>query len=242
MLTEDIISTNGKNFMIPPVRKIIFFTVENIPIRTAGHLTKGLNKVIKLCGRGGLIIHTIFMDMNFEKMADMLVKIEARITAAREHVGEVERKIRTAKVCGRLIINALPHYCLSTKINIHLVSFLIMWLNALPSGNGISQKYSPREIVTELNLGFKKNCKVGFGSYVESHYEPNITNNVNIMTPGCIGLIPTVNIKVTQKVFCLKSGGVLKRRNLIPMIEPYQIINKFNYWCKKPKIERYENT
>ena len=51
--------------MITSARKIKLATVEHIPSRTAEKISKGLNKVIKLYGRGAFIMCVIMMDMEF---------------------------------------------------------------------------------------------------------------------------------------------------------------------------------
>jgi hypothetical protein len=48
--------------------------------------------VIKIYVRAGFIIQRSMMDVEFEKLKDMLLGIALNTTAAREHVGEIERK------------------------------------------------------------------------------------------------------------------------------------------------------
>ena len=81
-------------------------------------------------------------------LAETLGKLEVKIVAARENVGEVKRTIKNVTECGRVIVNTLPHYYLTPYITIHLIYFIVMWLNSLQDGEEISQEYSPREIVT----------------------------------------------------------------------------------------------
>ena len=59
---------------------------------------------------------------------------------------------------GRGIFNTLPYSYLPFHINICLIYFIVMWLNALSTGKGISQKYSLREIVIGHHLDFKNNA------------------------------------------------------------------------------------
>ena len=56
---------------------------------------------------------------------------------------ESDKNTRTVEEHGIEIINMLPHLCIPYQITVYLIYFLIMWLNALTSGNGISLKYSP---------------------------------------------------------------------------------------------------
>ena len=116
--------------------------------------------------------------MKFEKVTEFLGNAEANIAAAREHVGEVDITIQTLKEHGRGIVNALTYYYLPSQIIINLVYFIVMWLNEIPSGKGIPQKYPTKEIVTGQHLDFKNHYRVVFWSYVEAHYYPNISNNM----------------------------------------------------------------
>jgi hypothetical protein len=47
------------------------------------------------------------MDMEFEKLKDLLPNIVLNTTAAQEHVGEIKRKIRVIKERARRMISAL---------------------------------------------------------------------------------------------------------------------------------------
>ena len=46
--------------------------VNNISSHTAYHLSKSLNKLIKLYGQGSFVIHVLMMDMEFEKVVGNL--------------------------------------------------------------------------------------------------------------------------------------------------------------------------
>ena len=61
--TADVIFNNVNLFMITSSSKIKFINDENIPIQTAVQLSKSLNKMINLYGRGGLIICVILMEI-----------------------------------------------------------------------------------------------------------------------------------------------------------------------------------
>ena len=86
--------------------------------------------------------------MEFKKVSEKLNNIEVNTMSAREHVGEIERQIRLIKERSRAVVADMPFKYLPKQIVIHLVYFVALWLNAFPNKNGISEKYSPREIVT----------------------------------------------------------------------------------------------
>ena len=87
--------------------------------------------------------------MEFEKVSEKLSNLEVNTTAAREHVGEIERQSRLIKERARATVADLPFNYLPKQIVIHLIYFVALWLNVFPNKNGISEKYSPREIATQ---------------------------------------------------------------------------------------------
>ena len=78
-LKDDVIFVNGNTFMITSARNIKFVTVNHIPSQTSDHLSKILNKVINLYGRGGFIICVILIDLEFENVAEILGNFEVKI-------------------------------------------------------------------------------------------------------------------------------------------------------------------
>ena len=65
MLTDDVSFFNGNVSMITSGRKLKFVIFEHTPSQTSKQLSKSLNKVIKLYGRGGFVIRMILIDMDF---------------------------------------------------------------------------------------------------------------------------------------------------------------------------------
>ncbi len=56
-----------------------------------------LERVLGIYGKSGFIVQTALMDMEFEKLKDKMMNVRLNTTAASEHVGEIERKIRVIK-------------------------------------------------------------------------------------------------------------------------------------------------
>ena len=62
--------------------------------------------------------------------------------AAREHMTNCERGIRTIKESARCTVSELRRVgikVLSKQVIIHLIYFVVMWINTGPNKNGISQ-------------------------------------------------------------------------------------------------------
>ena len=192
-LTADVMFVNGAAFLVTLSRDIRLYTGEYLRSRTADELGRHLTKVVQLYARGGFTVRTCLMDQEFDKIADKVCNglVEVNTAAAREHVGEIERAIRLIKERCRGIVCTLPYLVYPKQVLVHLVYFCIMWINNFPAEKGISEKYSPREIVTKRVLDFEKHCRGMFGEYVEAHADPDMTNNMQSRTYPAIYLGPT---------------------------------------------------
>ena len=88
------------------------------------------------------------MDMEFEKLRPLMLHVALNTTAAREHVREIEQKIRVIKERARGMFNTLPYKKIPRVMVIELLHFCVMWMNSFPVKLGISEKWSPRELVS----------------------------------------------------------------------------------------------
>ena len=80
------------------------YTVEHVPSRKASALADSLKKIIKKYGKGGFMVNFILMDQEFDKIVDQMEMGIVNTTAAREHVTDAERGIRTIKDSGRCTV------------------------------------------------------------------------------------------------------------------------------------------
>ena len=92
-LTVFVMFVNGVQFLTTLSRKIKLRTVEHIQTRAAVSLSNALTKILKLYARGGFVVNLIMMDGEFAKLESSFDLVEINTTAAREHVGEIERSI-----------------------------------------------------------------------------------------------------------------------------------------------------
>ncbi len=164
-LAGDVMFVNGIAFVVTVSRGLKFITAHHLPSREAKDLADSIRETIKIYQRGGFKVQTLLMDWEFEKIRSLLPEVLVNTTSAGEHVGEVERHIRTIKEQTRGIMCTLPYKRMPNQMVVELVYFCVMWLNAIPSKSGISNDYSPREIVVRQKLDYKKHCCVPFGAY-----------------------------------------------------------------------------
>jgi hypothetical protein len=115
-------------------------TIEYLPSRTAKCLVHTLQIVFRIYGTARFVVKVAMMDIEFEKLRDMLPNVTLNTTAACEHVGEIEQKIRVIKESGRGTINMLPYETMPKLMIIELMHFCVMWMNSFPVKSGVSKK------------------------------------------------------------------------------------------------------
>jgi hypothetical protein len=160
MLVADVFCVEGTAFLLTIARKMKFVTGEHVPIRTATSLNKHLKQVLEVYGRAGVVVRTILMDREFEKIKSQMPTVECNTTAAKEHVSEVEQTIQTVKERIRGLLATLPFSHVPKRMKIEFVYFVILWLNAFPVKSGISQTISPRDLLMRWRSDYKKHCRV----------------------------------------------------------------------------------
>ena len=236
-LVGDVMFVNGVAFLITLSRRIRLFTAEHVPSRTAKQLGSSLMKVVKgLYARNGYVVQTILMDLEFEKVRDECPLVEINLAGAREHVGESERGNQTIQERVRALTSTLPSTIttLPKQFVIHMVYFAVLMINAFPAAQGVSERYSPREIVTGRGLVFGTSIpNILFGTYVEASIDAVITNTNQLRTYAGIYLGPVGNIQGTHKVFDLKTGVVKKTRTVTEFPMPDNVILLVNAWGKR---------
>ena len=120
-------------------------------------------------------------------------------TATREHLAEIKRGICLTKERLRCVAKTLPFHFLHKQIVFQMMYFVTMFVNAVPAPEGISQIFSPREIVTQTKIDFKKDCRAQFGLYVEVSTDAIVTNDTMPGTHECIVLGPSGNWQGSTK-------------------------------------------
>jgi hypothetical protein len=162
------------------------------------------------------------MDMEFKPLVDDFDEAIINVTAACEHVGDVERAIRFIEERARSVVSELPYkHCMPDQFVIHLLYFV-----TFPSDSGVSSIYSPREIVTGMKMDYAKHCKARFGAYVEASDDPTITNTLCSRTSPSIVLGPTGNLQGAVKCYNLETKKIVDRRDITPLPMPDKVVNR----------------
>jgi len=146
-----------------------------------------------------------------------MLHVALNTTASREHVGEIEQKIRVIKERARSTFNTLPYKKIPRVMVIELLHFCVMWMNSFPVKSGISEKWSPRELVSCTKLDAKLQFRAPFGSYCEMHIDPDITNLLEPRTNWAICMGPMGNLQGGYKFLSLATGKNVTRRKFTEM-------------------------
>ena len=141
--------------------------------------------------------------------------VDVNTTAAHEHVGEIERGIRYPKERCRCSVSTFAEVgikYLAKPVVIQIVYNATLFINVVPDALGVSERYSPREIVTQRKFVFERDCKVLFGTYVQVSNDAIVTNTMKLRTHGCVALGTSGNWQGSSKCFDLETGKVVTRR------------------------------
>ena len=130
-------------------------------------------------------------------------------------------------------MNTLPFTYIPRRMKIKFIYFVTLWLNAFLVKSGVSETFSPREILLRWRMDAKKHCRVLPGSYCELHDEPSPSDTTVSRTHEGIALGPTVNLQGSVKFYFLNTGRLLKRRDFTEITIPTAVIAKVNKIGKK---------
>ena len=235
-LTADVMFVCGLPFLITLSRKVRFVTVQYVPCRTAPELANAVKNVLKVYHRSGFKPRLALMDGEFDKLRDRLAdSIEINVAGMNEHVAEIERMIRQVKERCRCVNADIPFNVLPNAVIKALVIHVVMWLNAWPAKAGVSEDFSPREIVLRWQLSTKLHCRGQFGSYCIAYDENTPTNTQQLRGRDCICLGPTGNRQGTYKFLDLETWRVIKRKQFKEYPMPKSILNKVEAMGRKNK-------
>jgi hypothetical protein len=112
-----------------------------------------------------------------------------------------------------------------------------MWMNSFPVKSGISEKWSPRDVVLRHKLDAKLHCKVHFGAYCEVHVDPDITKAMESRNKWGICLGAKGNMQGSYKFLLLSTEKKVTQRKFTEMPMTDSIIRRINSLGKKGRCK-----
>jgi hypothetical protein len=210
-LCIDIFFVQGQRFFHTISRKIKFRTVNPVTSLTKATLIENTMAVINAHRQRGFNVSTIHADGAFECMREAVAPTILNINAADEHVGEVERSIRTIKERVRAALHGLPYKRLPKEMIKGAVRFAVKALNQFPAEDGISDVLSPVTIVTGLPAPDYNHLQLDFGEYVTVFEDNNPTNTNAPRVVDAIALHHTGNAQGGYYFMSLATGERVSR-------------------------------
>ena len=191
---------------------------------------KELKKAFAEYQNRGFRIRVVHADNEFDTLEPELLElgVEYNGVAANEHVPEIERQIRVIKERIRCAWSQLPYKYKPKNMVIALAKMVVLWLNNFTPKSGVSDIYSPRQIVKGTKLDMKKHCRIEFGAYAQVYDEHAPTNNMLPRTVGCICLGPKDNLQGSIYFLKLDTGKVITRRQFTELPLTQTIVDIVN--------------
>lgn len=239
-LTIDLFFVNKIPFFITLSRKIDFNTANHLGSRKIQEIFKAFKEIYKYYLQRGLRITELHADNEFAALKQYLDEMprspRLNLTAADEHVPEIERRIRVVKERIRAVRHSLPFERIPKLMTVHMVLHVVKILNYFPTKGGISPQWSPRMIMSGKPLDYKKELAVQFGSYCQVHMHHAPRNSMKERTSGGICLGPSGNEQGGCRFLHLSTGAKITafKWTVLPM--PDNVIVRVNHLGKdQPK-------
>ena len=203
-----------------------------LPSLQAIDIGAALRCVVNIYARGGFQVTTALMDRAFAGLHDVCNQLQVTLntTSQDEHVGDVERYIRTVKERMRGISNTIPFKRLTRNVVMELANAVVYWLNSVPSNTGVSPMMSPRTIITGQLLDYHKHCRYEFGEYVQTHKEHD--SSLLSRTVGAIALRPTGNQQGGYFFLSLHTGRIINHLHATKLPMPSEVIIRVDQSAK----------
>ena len=171
-----------------------------------------LKKVVNTYNARGVKLRQINADNEFRVLEDDIGDIQLNIVAAGEHVGNVERSIRTLKEYTRCHVHRLPYKRYPIEMVCGAVRKSIKDINNEVANDGVSDELSPATIIEGIaGPSYKEILKLNFGDYVQAHVPANKTNDNEPRTTGAIALYPSGNAQGSWYFMSLVTGKRIHR-------------------------------
>ena len=227
-LCVDVMFVNKMPFITSITKKLFYRTAEFLMSRSKEDLYKGLDKILGLYNASGFSIDTIYADREFKAVMDEIkdeLQVQMVYSAAQGHVPEIERTHRVYQERIRASFHRLPFKALPILVLKVLVMESARKLNFFPAKNGISQYYSPRQIVHRETLDYEKDCKYYLGQYVQAHDDPNPKNTQDPRTIDCLYLRPGNS---GHDLYNISTGELINRDKVTPLPFTKSVIDAVN--------------
>ena len=214
---------------------LMFTTAELLPDRLFNTLADGILNVIAFHRTKGFNVSLVLTDGKFKAIRGVIHdegKADLNTSAPNEHVPEVERNIRIIKGRVRSTLHGMPYRKIPRKMKAELVLTIVTLLNMVSRKASISDRYSPRELVTGVRTEYNKHLKTSSEKYCLVHDDKTSTKTMAARATRAIAIGPDSNSQGSYKFYLLDTGSIVTRRNWDEMVVTPEIIQKVEEMAK----------
>ena len=215
-LCADLFFINNNPFLTTITKGLMYPTVELLPDRLFNTLADGIINVIGFYRSKGFNIQYVLTDGEFKAIRDVVLdeaNTDLNTAAPNEHIPEVEKNVRTIKDRVRCMLHGMPYKKIPRSMKAELVITTVTLLNMIPRRAAVSDRFSPRELVTGMSLEYKKHLKTTPGKYCLVHEDNIRTNTMAPRATRAIAIGPDFNLQGSYRFYLLDSGKIVTRRN-----------------------------
>jgi len=161
--------------------------------------------------------------------------------ASEEHVGDIEKSVRTIKDGTRIHINRLPFHKYPRAMVAGAAMHALISINQVPSPNGLSDTLSPSTLITgEPTPDYHNIIRLNFGDYVLT--APGKTkNDQSPRRIGAIALYPSKNASGGWYFMSLTTGQILHRYSWNKMPIADDVVNAVHLLADKQSQKSITN-
>lgn len=204
-----------------------FITGQAIPDKKLDTIFPNLEAVIHLYKLRGFNPTWLITDMEFQQLAGRLLQLGIRlnITAENEHVGKIERCIRTIKEDVRTIASSLPYNKYPTSLMREMVLFCIYVRNLITRRDGPGG-HNPAFLIMGVASTYENSCRLPFGTlcYIKSNERPQNAVDRPRAVPA-ISLRPLGNLQGGYTFLHLHTWKVVARYTWRESVYTRELIN-----------------
>lgn len=201
-------------------------------------LSECITNVQRTYTNRGIQVSQINADNEFECLRGDLGPTTLNTVGAEEHVGEIERSIRTIKEGTRTVIHSLPYTHYTRAMVSGLVIRVTQGLNELPANDGVSKELSPQTLIMgSPPPSYKDLTELAFGDYVETAQGATKSTTTS-RTMGAIALFPSRNSSKSWYFMSLGTGAIIHRYSWDKLPASEDVLSRVRELALKQKQPR----
>jgi hypothetical protein len=228
----DIFFWHGLAYVVFVIKPLHMLMTRHVDERNLDTMKDAVQYMINLATAQGFSISKIWTDPE-RALAQLKGRVSAPVETggARAHVADIEVEIRILKERLRSYESGLP-FNVCRKLSVYMVYGATMAINSMPRTD---RSVSPREKFLGVKLDYNKDCRAGFGDYVQATVMPPVTarNTEQPRTVAAIAVLPTMNGQGTYRFFDLATKSEFTTNNWVSLPMPELVIEQLNQMYDK---------